>query len=305
MAAGGTSGPADGFRFRRLDKPEEFRQVEELAEAAWGPEASGGVPVTLLRALQDNGGLVLGAFADIYLAAVAVSLIGWDGTTLYHYGQLTLVRPEYQNHHLGFRLKAFQRDEVMQQGLGEIREAFDPLQSRSAGLLVRRLGARPDRYYTHYFGQLPDAANRGLETDRVRAIWSIASDRVTARMAGGLPSTEEMLSRWQRSTALLETEPGDSGLRVPSAVSEPTTPSVHLEVPFDLESVREHEPAALRKWRHAVRDAFRAAFDGGYVVDDFAVVVADHERRSFYFLSEPPESTPSKPGTDSATPPRP
>ncbi len=286
MAAGGTSAPGEGFRFRRLEKPEEFRQVEEIAEAVWGPEAAGGVPPALLRALQDNGGLVLGAFADIYLAGVAVSLIGWDGATLYHYAHLTLVRPEYQNHHLGFRLKAFQRDEVLQQGLSEIREAFDPLQSRAASLLVRRLGARPDRYYTHYFGQLGDTANRGLETDRVRAVWAIASDPVRQRLAGELPTAGDLRARWERSDAIVETEPGESGLRVPTAVSETTAASAHLEIPFDLESVREHEPAALRRWRHAVRDAFRLAFDLGYVVDDFAVVAAEHERRSFYFLSK-------------------
>ncbi len=293
MAASGTSAPGEGFRFRRLEKPEEFRQVEEIARSVWGPEAAGGVPPALLRALQDNGGLVLGAFADIYLAGVAASLIGWDGTTLYHYAHLTLVRPEYQNHHLGFRLKAFQRDEVMQQGLAEIREAFDPLQSRAASLLVRRLGARPDRYYPHYYGQLGDTANRGLETDRVRAVWALASDRVSQRLAGELPSPAEIRARWERAAALLETEPGESGLRVPTAVAETTAASAHLEIPFDLESVREHEPAAVRRWRHAVRDAFRLAFDLGYAVDDFAVVAAEHERRSFYFLSKSPGDRPS------------
>ena len=259
------------------------------------------MPPALLRALQDNGGLVLGAFADIYLAGIAVSLIGWDGSTLYHYAHLTLVRPEYQNHHLGFRLKAFQRDEVMRQGLPEIRETYDPLSSRAAGLLVRRLGARPDRYFTHYYGQLADTANQGLETDRVRALWAIASDRVAARMAGELPTAAEMRSRWEESTALLETEPGESGLRVPTAVSETEAQRAHLEIPFDLESVREHEPAALRRWRHAVRDAFRLAFDLGYVVEDFAVVAPQHERRSFYFLARPSDD----PATGKSSPTRP
>jgi predicted GNAT superfamily acetyltransferase len=81
------------------------------------------------------------------------------------------------------------------------------------------------------------------------------------------------------------TEASDSGLRVPTAVEEPSAAEAHLEVPFDLRAIREHEESALRRWRHAVRDAFRAAFDLGYLVDDFAVVTHDHERRSFYFLT--------------------
>jgi chorismate synthase len=295
MAAASGASKVEGFRFRRLEKPEEFRQVEEVHQAVWGPESTLTVPPPLMRALQDNGGLVLGAFADIYLAGVAVSLIGWDGTTLYHYSHLTVVRPEYQNHHLGFRLKAFQRDEVLKLGLAEIREAFDPLQSKAAWLLVRRLGGTPDRYYTHYFGQLADAVNREMETDRLRCLWPITTPRVEERVAGKIPTAEEDRRRWTASSAIVETEPGESGLRVPTAVGEPSGPRAHLEVPFDLASVREHEPAAVRRWRHAVRDGFRAAFDLGYVVDDFTVLSTDHERRSFYLLSKA-TAAPTAPG---------
>lgn len=280
------AGPAEGFRFRRLEKPEEFRQVEELSASVWGPEAGTGTLSPWLRVLQDNGGLVLGAFADIYLAGATVSLIGWDGGSLYHYSHLTVVRPAYQNHHLGFRLKAFQRDEVLKLGLSEIRGAFDPLESRVAALLVRRLGGRPDRYFPHYFGQLPDAVNRGLETDRLRLRWPLTAPQVEERLAGHLPSPEEDRRRWAGSSAVVETEVGESGLRVPTAVQEPSGPSAHLEIPFDLATLREHEPASVRRWRHAVRDAFRAAFDVGYVVDDFAVVPTEHERRSFYLFSK-------------------
>ncbi len=251
------------------------------------------MPLTLQRALQDNGGLVLGAFADIYLAGFALSLIGWDGTTLYHYSHATAVRPEYQNHQLGFRLKAFQRDEVLKLGLSEIRWTFDPLQSRNAWLNVRRLGGQPDRYYIHYYGQMADTINRDMETDRVRLRWEIASPQVEERVGGRAPTAEEDRDRWKRSVAIVETDVGEKGLRVPTVVAEPSGELAHLEIPFDLAAVREHEPAVLRQWRHAVRDGFRAAFDMGYRVDDFAVVTADHERRSFYFLSPAPKEAPA------------
>jgi len=293
VAGTGVSSDVHGFRFRKLEKPEEFRQVLDVHKAVWGDE---GVPTTLQRALQDNGGLVLGAFADIHLAGFAISVLGWDGTTLYQYSHATAVRPEYQNHHLGFRLKAFQRDEVLKLGLPEIRWTFDPLQSRNARLNVRLLGGVPDRYYIHYYGQMPDQLNRDLETDRVRLRWEIATPRVEERLAGTVPTPEEDLDRWKRSTPIVETDVGEKGLRVPSAVTEPEGALAHLEIPFDLATVREHEPSALRSWRHAVRDGFRAAFDVGYRVDDFAVVTAGHERRSFYFLSPAPK------GSDSQSP---
>jgi chorismate synthase len=296
MTGSGVSDQVQGFRFRRLEKPEEFRQVAEVERSVYGPEASGLAPsVVLGRALQDNGGLVIGAFADIYLAGVAASTIGWDGTTLYHYSLLTAVRPEYQNHHLGAQLKIAQRDEVLRLGLHEIRWVLDPLVSRAAWLHVRRLGARPDRYFPHYFGQLTDALNQGIETDRVRVVWSLDAPEVERRVGGAYPSAEEDRRRFDRSSAIVETEPGESGIRVPSAVAEPSGPTAHLEIPFDLALVRQHEPSALRRWRHAVRDAFRVAADTGYAIDDFAVVPSEHERRSYYFLTRAPPSPPGPP----------
>ena len=290
MPASRATGPGHGFRFRRLEKPEEFRHAEELLRSAAGVDGDLYVPAPLQRSLQDNGGLVLGGFADIYLAGCAISTIGWDGAALYHHSLATVVRPEYRNHGIGFRLKAFQRDEVLALGLSEIRWVFDPLASRAASLSVRRLGAAPDRYLPHYYGQLADDANRGIETDRVRVRWSIASPGVESRVGGSLPTTEEVTERWTRSVALVETEPGESGLRAPTAVVDPDGRPAHLEIPFDLDLVRQHEPSSLPRWRHAVRDAFRAAFDSRYTVDDFAVVSAAHERRSFYFLSPSPSA---------------
>jgi predicted GNAT superfamily acetyltransferase len=157
------------------------------------------------------------------------------------------------------------------------------------------LGARPDRYYPHYYGQLADAVNEGLKTDRVRAVWSIASPDVEERMAGHYPSADDDRARWTTSSAIVETEQGESGIRLPTAVGEPTGAGAHLEIPFDLALVREHEPKGLRRWRQAVRDAFRAATDLGYRVDDFSVISAEHERRGFYFLRKAPAEGPAGP----------
>jgi chorismate synthase len=289
------SGPRE-FGFRRLSKPEEFRNAEELQREAWGLTDEPPTSSTIQRAIQDNGGLVLGAFADIYLAGLTIGFLGWDGTQLYHYSHMTAVRPPYQNHHVGFRLKSFQREEVLKQGLALVRWTFDPLQSKNARLNVRRLGARPDQYYVHYYGTMGSEMNRGMESDRLRVSWALTDAQVEARLAGTLPTPAEDLSRWKDSQPIVETAVGETGLRVPTTVSEPERPRAHLEIPFDLQAIRSHESAALQTWRHAVRDAFRAAFDLGYRVDDFAVLSLEHERRSFYFLSAPPSPPSAPPG---------
>ncbi len=293
MAAPVAPGGPHDFAFRRLTKPEEFRHAEELQREAWGLTDEPPTSSTIQRAIQDNGGLVLGAFADIYLAGLTIGFLGWDGTQLYHYSHMTAVRPPYQNHHVGFRLKAFQREEVLRQGLALARWTFDPLQSKNARLNVRRLGARPDQYHVHYYGTMGSELNRGMESDRVRVTWALTEPDVEARMAGQLPTPEKDLARWKESQALIETSVGEAGLRVPTTVSEPSRPTAHLEIPFDLQAIRSHETATLRTWRHATRDAFRAAFDMGYRVDDFAVLPLEHERRSFYFLSASPAPPPA------------
>jgi predicted GNAT superfamily acetyltransferase len=289
-----SSSPAapSGFRIRRLEKPEEFRQVDQVHRAVYGEAATDSVPTPLQRAVQDNGGIVLGGFADIHLAGFTVGFLGWDGTTLYEYVHATAVRPEYQNHRLGYQL--------LQLGLTEVRLAFDPLQSRNAWLFVRRLGGLPDRYLHHYYGQLPDPVNQGIESDRIRLVWSLSAPRVEARIGGTFPTREEDEARWRSASPLVQTEPGESGVRRPVEVREPEGPVAHLEVPFDLDLVRRHEADALGRWRHATRDAFRAAADVGYSVDDFVVVPVEHERRSFYLLSP----TPAPPADEPAAPAR-
>ncbi len=277
-----------GFRLRRLAKPEEFRQAEELQRAVLGEEAGLALPAAAQRALQDHGGLVVGAFAEVHLAGCALSTIGWDGTTLYHYSHLVVVRPEYQAHHVGLRLKAFQREEVLALGLGEIRWAFDPLHGRAAGLSVGRLGARPDRYLPHYFGRLAEAGGPDPESDRLLVRWELASPAIEQRLAEGPPDTAARLARWRGSSPLVETDLGETGLRVPTGVSEPSGRSAALEIPYDLGTVRSHAPGTLRRWRHAVRDAFRAAFDLGFVADDFAIVPVEHEKRAFYLFAPAP-----------------
>lgn len=288
----GRKGPPD-FAFRKLTKPEEFRNAEEVQREAWGLTEEPPTSATIQRAIQDNGGLVLGAFADIYLAGITIGFLGWDGSQLYHYSHMNAVRPAYQNHHVGFRLKAFQREEVLKQGLALVRWTFDPLQSKNARLNVRRLGARPDQYHVHYYGAMGSELNRGLESDRVRVTWALTDPVVEARLAGKEPSAEEDRIRWKDSQPLVETAVTDSGLRMPTTVNEPSRPTANLEIPFDLQVIRAHEAVHVRTWRHAVRDAFRAAFDLGYRFDDFSVLSLEHERRSFYFLSAPPSMKPA------------
>ncbi len=278
---------SDAFRLHRLGKPEELRAAEELQHLGPAAALEGVAPLHLLRAVEDHGGLALGAFADIYLAGVSIGFLGFDGNALYHYVHRFAIRPEYQNHGLGQRLALAVREEVRRQGLESIRGTVDPLQSRAAYLLFHRLGATSNRYRVHYLGQIGSEGDADRESDRIEWRWAINDPRIEAELARPHEAATGPDPRFAKAPALLETETGESGLPLPSAVIEPTAPVVQLEIPFDVDLVRQHEPAGARRWRHAARDAFRSAFDLGYAVVGFDVVRRGHERRSVYLLEGP------------------
>ena len=181
---------------RRLTKPEEFRAAEEVATRVGVPVGEAPVPVPVLSGRSRT--MVASCSArssDIYLAGFTFGFLGWDGQTqtLHLYSQLTAVRPEYQNHHVGRRLKLRQREEVLALGLGEIRWTFDPLLSHQAFLVVRRLGAVPDRYLVHYYGRGQGDEDATVPSDRLRTIWKLGDPRVEQRVAGTSPSRESDL----------------------------------------------------------------------------------------------------------------
>lgn len=278
----------DPIEIRRLATPEEYRAAEEVQRAAWGFVADGPVPTPIERAINDNGGLALGAFDGERMVGMSLGFLGRDGSSLYHYSHLTGVRPEYQNRQVGWRLKCRQREEALREGLSEIRWTFDPLQAKNAYFNVRRLGGVPDRYYPRYYGVMSDSLNAGLETDRLRLRWELRSPRVVRRVEAVPPSSAEEPSAVDGTQPLLESEVGPAGLRRPVSVGPSRGDRVNLEVPVDLAGVRTRDPGSAQRWRETVRDAFGPAFAAGYRVEDFVVVRIGTERRAFYLLTHAP-----------------
>jgi chorismate synthase len=270
--------------FRRVESPEEYRAVEEVQREAWGFTTDGPVPSPILRAINDNGGRVLGAFSGSELVGFTLGFLAREEGKLFQYSHMTAVRPAWQNRHIGLALKARQREEALREGLDEIRWTYDPLQSKNAGLNVRRLGGVPDRYLPRYYGPMADQINEGLETDRVRLVWRLKDPRVEDRLRGHLPKPADDEARLERTEMAIETALGPSGLRRPVSVQSPRGPSINLEIPADLASVRTRDRGSARRWREMTREAFTRALADGYGVDDFAAVVIGSERRSFYFL---------------------
>ena len=58
-----------------------------------------------------------------------------------------------------------------------------------------------------------------------------------------------------------------------------------IEVPYDFQSLKSYDAVLAKDWRFAVRDAFSALFEGGYMVTDFFSEPYEGRLRSFYALA--------------------
>src|SRR2546428_11867825 len=97
------------------------------------------------------------------------------------------VRPGLQDRGIGFLLKRAQRQEALERGLDRMVWTYDPLQSLNASFNLRKLGVTASRYYVDYYGEMPDAINRGLPSDRLVVDWRLREPAFATRLTGDAP----------------------------------------------------------------------------------------------------------------------
>src|SRR5687768_13007734 len=94
------------------------------------------------------------------------------------------VRREYRNQGIGEQLKRYQRDFLLARGVHKVYWTFDPLDAKNAYVNFVRLGVTAREYRVDMYGQTDSPLHHGIGTDRLIAIWLIASERVGDRLAG-------------------------------------------------------------------------------------------------------------------------
>ncbi len=260
---------------RLLQTADEMAPVEALQRVIWPGDDLEVVPGHVLLTAAHNGGLVAGAFAGAAPAGFVWGFLGRDETDdpsrLKHCSHQLGVHPDYRNTGLGFALKCFQRAHVLGQGLDRITWTYDPLLARNARLNIAKLGAVCRTYLRDLYGEMRDALNAGLPSDRFQVDWWIASARVAARVRGE--------GGWRPGlAAFLE---GDAFLLDPLAWGDLPAPSdlladdvferstVLVEIPADFLALKAADPALALRWRLGTRRAFEALFGRGFLVADF------------------------------------
>jgi predicted GNAT superfamily acetyltransferase len=259
---------------RPIQAHDEYWAVEQLQREVWGLADVEIVPNHLLLTAQKNGGLLLGAF-DVPPEGGEEQLVGFvfgfvglssDGGVK-HCSHMAGVAPAYQSQNLGYRLKLAQRQQVLSQGIDLATWTFDPLESRNANLNFRKLGATCQTYLRNLYGEMRNALNVGLPSDRFQVDWYIASRHVADRLRSNWVGPSLSALRDEGIPLLNPVSPGDPPPPSPTILPLESE-QLLVQIPLDFQAIKASDMALARAWRLHTRALFEATFAAGYTVVD-------------------------------------
>jgi predicted GNAT superfamily acetyltransferase len=274
---------------RDVQSESEFHTIEDIQKEAWGFNDLDTVPAATLMATQHAGGIVLGAFDGDKMIGFAHGFAAYEeGRTSIH-SHMLAVRPAYRNFQAGFRLKLAQRERVLEKGLDEISWTYDPLQSLNAHLNFAKLGVISQRYLVNFYGEATSSPlHQGFGTDRLWVRWLLNTERVKtlASLTPHSPAARNSDSDLDISSSIsvaLVARQGDQPYN--RDFSRLSGDRCTIEIPHNINALKERDPQAGIAWRNATGEAFLAAIDAGFEVTNFLRVGSNTNPRWFYLLT--------------------
>lgn len=269
----------DGVTIRPLESHDDFRQCVALQYEIWGEDFGESAPPSILMVTQKVGGVAAGAFdADGKLLGFVFGISGVRGGRLAHWSDMLGVREEARDLGLGRRLKAYQRERLLEVGIDVAYWTYDPLESRNAHVNINRLGARPVEYVPDMYGEIVRSSLlSGLSTDRFVVEWELNHPRVAEAMAGAarqLPAAAV--------TAPIVTSIVEAGRPVPRHLELVDAAIVRIEIPREIHAVKRASMELAATWRSSTRRAFLHYLPRGYAVLGFQLDPTSE--RCFYVL---------------------
>ena len=243
------------YTIRPCETLKELAALVKIQREIWGYAEHEVYPLRLFVTLRKIGGQVLGAFTPRgALVGFVASLPAWHGAKRYYHSLSLGVLRAHENRGLGRALKMAQRREALRSGIGLIEWTFDPLRAKNAFLNIVRLGAIARCYQPDYYGEVESRFQRGLPSDRLIAEWHLSSARVKRAMAGKSP------------------RPGKA------------EPAATLEIPADIDGLRQSNPAEARRCQLAVRKQLEEL-----LAQKLAITGFEYDVRSARYILDPYE----------------
>lgn len=269
---------------------------QELIRRVWDSPENDLVPVHVSVTIAKNGGALLAAYADDgppETGGMVGATLWWLGTDTYpvpspdanesspvaqHQDAPSLsvlkacshmagVLPEWQGRGVGLRLKLVQRELVLQQGLTDrITWTYDPLYLPNGVFNIHRLAGVCNTYMRNVYGDMPDALNRGVPSDRCQVDWYLNCPRVVEAA-----TTRPTPRQWDPDhVQVLPTEPAGEFRQPVSPVARFDGRPIALPIPADIGAIRRADAALSLAWRLFMRDVLERAFAEGYRMVDCA-----------------------------------
>ncbi len=250
-----------------------------LQRETWGDSFTECVPPAILMVGQKIGGVTAGAFGpDGRLLGFVFGLTGVREGRPVHWSDMLAVREEARGRGLGKRLKAYQRELLLETGVDVAYWTYDPLVARNAHLNLNHLGTEIREYVPDMYGaDTGSELHSGLGTDRFVVVWKLRDPRVERTLAGEGAADPGPAAQAPVANA----DPAPGGAR-PLEREPPQADAVRIEIPEDIQAVKSTSPETAARWRASTRRAFLHYLGHGYRVTTF---YRDRESgRCFYVL---------------------
>jgi predicted GNAT superfamily acetyltransferase len=250
------SAAADSVTIRRVTTLAEYDECVVIERETWGGQFTEAVPTTILRIAQEVGGVTAAAFdADGHMLGFVFGITGVRNGVLSHWSDMLAVRVGARDMGIGKKLKAYQRELLLQIGVRTMYWTYDPLVARNAYLNLQQLGACVSEYRQNFYGEdTGSVMHAALGTDRFIVAWQLGEEHEPRVPDAG----------WVDAPII-------DGI-LPSIL--PDSGRVRIAIPDDIFALLNSNPLVAHTWRETTRKAFITYLDRGYTVVGFARGVA-------------------------------
>jgi predicted GNAT superfamily acetyltransferase len=253
----------DDFEIRPFSTVEDFKECVRLQQDTWGPGFSECVPVAILKVSQILGGVAAGAYDDAgTLMGFVYGLTGPRDGEIVHWSDMLAVRADLQGSGLGWRLKAYQREVLLERGITTMFWTFDPLEARNAHLNLNKLGAVAGQYLCDMYGVTDSPLHRGIGTDRLVPRWDLEAEDVVARFDGEDPGPPEVSE--DGAVRALGPRKGDGYFLPDEPVTGLSASRILVAVPDSIQDVKAVSVESAVLWRQATRAVLNDYLSRGY-----------------------------------------
>jgi predicted GNAT superfamily acetyltransferase len=264
------------IEIRELRSLNDYQACVDMQRTVWGfDDPYDIVPLPLLVVSQRNGGILLGAFYGEKMIGFVYSLPGEHNGRRLQWSHMLAVLPEHQNGDIGYELKMEQYRVALQRRNDAIEWTCDPLESKNAYFNLNKLGCTAHEYEVDVYGETSSPLHKGMPTDRLIVHWPVPAPVKNYSPPSQAPSAPALVTRTGQT---------DQGPVIHDIDTGCTEPFLYVEIPTNIQQVKDASPQAALEWRLQTRRLFLHYLERDYVVYSF-LRLQSRPPRSFYVLA--------------------